>query len=85
MAILSMSLIFASLQFLPNISRASQLRLCPISGRFTQDTFHISADCILVFAAIGRHDAAAVDPVGLRAAMVQFGDRFVPLIFGVGE
>lgn len=73
------------LAVLAEYQQSFKLRLCPISGRFTQDTFHISADCILVFAAIGRHDAAAVDPVGLRAAMGQFGDRFVPLIFGVGE
>jgi hypothetical protein len=61
-----------------------QLLLDPYSGKFTSQDFQISADCILVFAAIGRHDAAAVDPVGLRDAMGQFDERFAPLIFGVG-
>lgn len=72
------------LAVLAEYQQSFQLLLDPSSGRFTPEAFHISADCILAFAAIGKHDAAAVDPVGLSAAMGRFGDRFVPLIFGVG-
>ncbi|WP_330948387.1 hypothetical protein [Thermomonas sp. LB-4] len=60
------------------------LLLDPESGRFTPDSFRVGSDCILVFAAIGQHDAAAVDLLGLGAAMGQFGERFVPLVHGVG-
>ncbi|MCD9047089.1 hypothetical protein [Luteimonas sp. MHLX1A] len=59
------------------------LLLDPKSGDFTPDSFRVSSDCILVFAAIGQHDAAAVDTPGLRAAVAQFGGRFVPLVYGV--
>lgn len=59
------------------------LLLDPKSGDFTQDSFRVSPDCLLVFAAIGQHDAAAVDASGLTAAMAQFGDRFFPLAHGV--
>ena len=60
------------------------LLLDPKSGKFTPDFFSVGPDCILVFAAIGQHDAAAVDLPGLEAAMAQFGARFVPLVYGVG-
>ncbi|CAM5576832.1 hypothetical protein RLIN73S_01685 [Rhodanobacter lindaniclasticus] len=60
-----------------------QLRLEPTSGAFTPDTFLVSAECVLVFAAIGKHDAAAVDSAGLSEAMEQFGSRFLPLVYGV--
>jgi hypothetical protein len=72
------------LKVLAEYQQSFPLLLDPHSGKFKPEDFRISADCILAFAAIGRHDAAAVDPVGLRAEMWQFRDSFVPLILGVG-
>jgi len=61
------------------------LLLDPKTGKFTPDLFRVGPDCLLVFAAIGKHDAAAVDLPTLVTAMAQFGDRFVPLVYGVGR
>ncbi|MGC1511831.1 MAG: hypothetical protein WA797_02810 [Acidimicrobiales bacterium] len=72
------------LAVLAEYQQSFPLLLDPHSGKFTPQAFHISADCILAFAAIGRHDAAAVDSIGLRDAMGQFDNRFVLLISGVG-
>lgn len=72
------------LKFLAEHQKNFPLLLDPHSGKFRPEYFRISADCILAFAVIGRHDAAAVDPLGLGAAMWQFRDRFIPFIFRVG-
>lgn len=72
------------LKVLAEYQKSFQLLLDPNSGKFKPEYFCISADCILAFAVIGRHDAAAVDPLGLGAAMWQFRDRFIPFIFRIG-
>ena len=71
------------LKALAEYQQGFQLLLDPNSGKFTRGYIRISADCILAFAAIGRHDASAIDPVGLKALMGQFGERFLPLTLGV--
>lgn len=58
--------------------------LNPLSGGFSDARFTVSQECLLVFVAIGRHDAAALDPQGLEVAMKPFGARVLPLLLGVG-
>jgi len=72
------------LSVLAECQQGFQLRLDPRSGNFTEDTYHISANCILAFAAIGKHDAAAVDSVSLVAAMGPLNRQFMPLVYAVG-
>ena len=59
------------------------LELDPATGHFSDRRHHFASDCLLVFAAIGRHDATATDAFGLQA-IAKLGDRFVPLTCKVG-
>ncbi|HEX3695699.1 MAG TPA: hypothetical protein VH374_09945 [Polyangia bacterium] len=63
------------------------LTLDPLNGRFSSVQHNFAEDCLLVFGAIGRFDADAVDSKRLQSHMVkmgEFGDRFMALTCPVG-
>lgn len=65
---------------------AHDLLLDPKTGTFADGKVTISGDCLLSFAVIGRHDAAAVHPATLIDALCVGGheklkDRFLPLTY----
>ncbi len=62
-----------------------QIMLDPKSGQFLADRFGISPSCVLVFAAIAKHDAVAVDAGKLRQAMAASRFDFLPLTGPVPE
>lgn len=56
------------------------LTLDPATGRESLSRFRFADDCLLVFAAIGRFDADAVDDSFLKSKMpVGLADRFIAL------
>jgi len=55
----------------------------PTTGRFANDPYEFSPDCLLVFAAIGRHDSSALDRSHLFNLMRTFEDRFLTLLLPV--
>ncbi len=59
------------------------LEIDPTTGQFSERKHLFAPDCLLVFAAIGRHDAVAMDTLALEAT-ANLGDRFVPLTCKVG-
>ncbi len=57
----------------------------PVTGKFKKPDLSCAADCLLVFAVIGRHDAKAVDAEFLWSKIVDecASSRFVPLVHAV--
>lgn len=72
------------LNVLANCRQRFAVRLDPSSGALTRELFAVARDCTLVFGAIGKYDASAVDTSVLRHRMVEFDDRFVALVHAVG-
>lgn len=61
------------------------LLLSPRSGRFDRTKFKFSPNCLLVFAVIGQHDAAALDESAIKADMAEHSARFLYLSRPVGK
>ena len=61
------------------------LCLDPSTGKFSAERYAIDPGCLLVFGAVGKRDAAAVDEPALRAVMASFASRFLPLVEAVGQ
>jgi hypothetical protein len=59
-----------------------RVALDPRTGRHVKPAHRVGADCLLVFAAIGRHDARAVDRGSLER-FANLGERFVALTHSV--
>ena len=61
------------------------LILQPRTGKYSDEHFTFSGNCLLVFAVIARQDSKAVDEGILNEGMRPFADRFVPLVYPVSN
>lgn len=68
------------LTVLSEAAQTFRVLLDPSTGNLSSDSFKVDAGCLLVFAAIGKRDAVAVDALHLKNDMKKFGDRFIPLV-----
>lgn len=59
------------------------LTIDPATGRFDGNSYTFDPECLLVFAAVGQHDAKATD-VSILNREAGIGERFIPLICSVG-
>ena len=67
-------------------SSSFQISLDPASGKYSERKYSISPSCLFVFAAVGRHDAAAVDRehIRTRPEAQYLAQQFVLLSHPVG-
>jgi hypothetical protein len=59
------------------------LTIDPATGRFDDPKYTFHPNCLLVFAAIGQHDAKAA-ALSMQNSGAGVSERFVPLFCGVG-
>jgi hypothetical protein len=73
------------LKALSSSSRRHRCVLNPLDGEFGDQEHSVARTCLMVFGAIGRHDAKAVDAKTLSAFIAPHDARFLPLTLAIGS